>query len=121
MGRRNTLTVSGLTDQDSFHYHWFNDIEDRLTRAQEAGYVFVDKFGKSVGDTTVDSARGTDTLMRKGVGQGVVSFLMKIPMEFYTEDQARKQREISEQEQAMQTNEVDGRRGRYGSMEIGRK
>jgi hypothetical protein len=119
-GRRDVLTVRGLKDQDQFHYHWFNDINDNISRRQEEGYVFVDKFGKSVGDTTVDSARGTDSLMKKSVGLGTIAYLMKIPLDIYQEYKAEEQRErVDEIEAEMKRSSREA--GRYGTIEINRK
>ena len=118
MGRRNTLTVSGLTDTDRFQYRWFNDQNDRLARAIDAGYIFVDKYGKAAGDTAVDTARGTDSLMRKGVGFGVFAYLMKIPREIYDADQAAKQADVDRLEADMKQAARDRTDGRYGSLEI---
>jgi len=95
MGRRNVLTVQGITDQDQFHYRWFLDQGDRLDEAQAAGYVFVQKGGISAGDKNVESARGDDSLLTKSAGNGrQMLFLMKIPIEFYKEDQGEKQKDI---------------------------
>ena len=119
MGRRNILTVSGLTDTDDFHYHWFNDVGDRLYKAMDASYTFVMKSGLQAGDTTVESARGTDSLMKKGVGQGFTAYLMKIPMDLYKADQRAKQLEVDALEAEMKlAREVDGK---YGSINISRK
>lgn len=99
MGRRNILTVSGLTDTDEFHYHWFLDVNDRLSQALDAGYVFVQKGGVSAGDRNVESARGDDSLLCKHSGNGrTMLYLMKIPMEYYKEDQMEKQKDIIDTE-----------------------
>jgi hypothetical protein len=118
LGRRNVLTVSGLKDQDEFHYHWFNDVDERLQQCIEAGYEFVGKSGLQVGDKTVESARGTDSITKKGVGGGKVAYLMRIPMEIYKEDQANKQREVDLLDANLKAPEVDGK---YGKVEINRK
>jgi hypothetical protein len=113
LGRRNILTVSGLKDTEDFHYHWFNDSGDRLWKCLEAGYAFVNRSGLSAGDTTVESARGTDSLMKKGVGGGFTAFLMRIPMEIYKEDQARKQEEVDAIETEMKrASKVEGSYGK---------
>ena len=87
LGGRDILTVQDLPDTDKFHYHWVNDIGDRLYQRFKEGYDFVEKGGLTAGDITVESARGTDSLLKKGVGMGVTSYLMKIPMELYEEYQ----------------------------------
>lgn len=116
MGRRNVLTVTGL-DDENFHNHFFLDAGDRLYRCLEAGYEFVTKGGKTVGDSTVESARGTDSLVTKGTG-GQRLFLMRIPMELYLADQAAKQLEIENLE--AETRQLSKADGRYGKVTIAR-
>lgn len=118
MGRRSVLTIAGITDNENFHYHWFNDIEERLQYALEAGYEFVGKAGLSVGDKTVESVRGTDSVVKKGVGGGRIAYLMRIPIEIYNEDQAAKQREVDELESTIKAPKVEGS---YGKVEVTRK
>ena len=96
LGGRDVLSLDGINDQDQFHYHWVNDVGDRLYQRFKEGYDFVEKGGKSAGDITVESARGTDSLMKKGVGRGVTSYLMKIPMDLYEEYQSEKRQKVAE-------------------------
>lgn len=117
MGRRNVLTVTGLKDTDLFHYHFFKDSGDRLFRCLEAGYEFVKKDGLAVGDATVESARGTDSLLTKGTG-GERLFLMRIPMDLYKADQAAKQLEVDALED--ETRKQPRADGRYGKVTIAR-
>ena len=116
MGRRQVLNVSGLKDQDSFHYHWFNDVDQRIQNAIEAGYVFVDKQGLQVGDATIESARGTESVLKKGVGGGKTAYLMRIPKEFYDEDQALKLKGVNEIEQEIRGGAKGD--GRYGKVDF---
>ena len=118
LGRRNVLKVTGLTDDKDFHYHWFNDVDDRLSNCLEAGYEFVQRSGLSAGDKTVESARGTDSIMKKGVGGGKVAYLMRIPMEIWLQDQAAKQAEVDQLDAGIKSPKVDGS---YGKVEITRK
>ena len=94
LGGRDILTVQDLPDTDKFHYHWINDVGDRLYQRYKEGYDFVEKGGLTAGDITVESARGTDSLLKKGVGGGVTAYLMKIPMELY-EEYSAEQRAIN--------------------------
>lgn len=119
LGRRNVLTVKGLRDTDEYHYHFFNDVGDRLYNCLEAGYEFVDKGGLAVGDKNVDYARGTDSIVSKGVGRGTKAYLMRIPMELYKQDQLAKQLEIDAVEEQIRSPAKDN--GKYGSVTIGRK
>lgn len=99
---RNVLTVEGNIDRNAFVPRWVNDVDDRIARFVNAGYEFVKNDGITVGDTTVDFNRQTDTsIVRKGVGGGKVAYLMAIPKEFYDEDQAKKQAKLDELEDTM--------------------
>ena len=118
MGRRNVLTVKGLQDTDEFHYHWFNDVGARLYNCLDAGYMFVEKSGLAAGDLNVESARGTESVMCKGVGRGTKAYLMKIPMEFYREDQKAKQLELDAVEAEIKAVKGDGK---YGKVELDSK
>ena len=109
LGRRNVMTVKGLQDTDEYHYHWFNDVGDRLYSALDAGYTFVEKSGVAVGDLNVESARGTESVVRKGVGQGKIAYLMKIPMEFFIQDKQAKQLEVDAQEAEIKAAKSEGR------------
>ena len=116
LGGREILSVSDLPDQDQFHYHWVNDIGDRLYQRYKEGYEFVEKGGLVAGDITVESARGTDSLLKKGVGMGITAYLMKIPMELYEEYEAERRGEV-----AKSVEEIRGsgkQSGTYGEVKI---
>lgn len=115
MGRRQVLTVRGLSDQENFHYHFFNDVDDRLYQCLEAGYEFVPKVGLEVGDQTVESARGTESVIKKGVGGGKVAYLMRIPKELWLQDQANKAKIVDESEAGIKAPKVGGA---YGKVDI---
>jgi hypothetical protein len=115
LGRRNVLTVRGLEDQANFHYHFFNDVDDRLYQCLEGGYEFVPKEGVEVGDQTVESARGTESVVKKGVGRGIVAYLMRIPIELYEQDQRMKAALVDESEAGVKNPKVDGA---YGKVSI---
>ena len=118
LGRKDILTVHGIEPDPNFVRRWINDVDDRLPRALEAGYVFVDRHGQLVGDESIDEARREGTLMSKIVGPNLTAFLMKIPKEWYDEDQARKQNEIDLQEAEMKKELTDRLQGRYGNVNI---
>lgn len=114
-GRRDILTVRGLKDQDEFYYRWINDVGDRLYQCLEDGYTFVDKKGLEAGDRNVETARGTESVLKKGVGRGTVAYLMKIPREVYDAFKAEELRErVFAVEDAMKEKE----KGQYGSIEV---
>lgn len=108
LGARNRLTFKGL--DPAFNYRVINDQDDRLARAQEAGYEFVESSEK-LGDPRVAEASAIGSAVSKPVGGGVTGYLMRIPKEFYDEDQAAKEARIKETELAMQP---DKAKNQYG-------
>jgi len=116
LGGRDVLSLDGINDQDQFHYHWVNDIGDRLYQRFKEGYDFVEKGGVSAGDITVESARGTDSLMKKGVGRGVTSYLMKIPMDLYEEYQSEKRQKVAESVEEIRGSGKQA--GTYGEIKV---
>ena len=97
LGARNRLSF-GKQDPN-FSYRVINDQEDRLQQAQEAGYQFVES-DEPLGDKRVAEGGKVDSRVSKPVGNGVRGFLMRIPKEYYEEDQAAKMNQISETEKA---------------------
>lgn len=125
--QRDKLNVLGL-DTKNFYYRWVNDTDDRLLTFQNAFYVFVDKSEiKSSGDPTIDTSKGTDSRVRKGVGGGKVAYLMKLPIELRKADEANKEAEILETERAMtkvksgQNQHSAAQEADYGSLTLTRK
>lgn len=109
LGARNRLSF-GKQDPN-YVYRVINDQDDRLVLAQEAGYEFVTGDDK-LGDARVAEGGKIDSRVSKPVGNGVRGYLMRIPKEYYEEDQAAKAARIDETEKAMKP---DARKGQYGS------
>ncbi len=109
LGARNRLTF-GAQDPN-FVYRVINDQDDRLKRAQEAGYEFVVS-DEQLGDKRVAEGGKVDSRVSKPVGNGVRGFLMRIPREYYDEDQQAKAQRIDDVEAAMKPNTS---KGEYGS------
>ncbi len=92
------------------HLRWINDELNRISYALNAGYEFVssDELANTdVGDRDVlpnntdSGTRVSQVVGTKEDSAPLTAFLMKIPLEFYEEDQIEKQRIISESETAM--------------------
>lgn len=94
----------------NFVYRVINDQDDRLLQAQEAGYEFV-MGDEKLGDTRAAEGGKIDSRISKPVGNGVRGFLMRIPRDYYEEDQAAKAERINETEKAMKPNK---QKGEYG-------
>lgn len=89
---RNKITVTGL-DHENFQYRWVNDTEGRIDMFLNAQWEFVTKEGQKVGDGGVDSSARTSSAISKGMGGGVVAYLMRIPKDIWLMDQERKEKE----------------------------
>lgn len=89
-----------VPDIPGYHLHWFKGTPDRLDRALQGGYEFVDEAETSVSDVglggTSTRTGNTDMGSRVSVvggsevgndGQPVRLVLMKIRQEWYEEDQ----------------------------------
>ena len=111
-GSRDILTVEGK--DPNFKYSWVNDTDNMLARFQRGGYQFVDH-AVEVGQSVADSSEGTSSIVSKDVGKGVTAYLMRIPMEFYEEDQRNKHKRITEQEDDMRRMVNSGQ---YGKVDI---
>ncbi len=113
IGSRNILTVK---DKDpNFHYRVVNTTDgsgsDRIQQFIEAGYEVV---GNEVGDKRVDASSGLGSKPEFSVGQGTKAVVMKIPKEYYDEDQAIKQARIKATENTLkQSAKAD-----YGSIDL---
>ena len=115
VSQRNILTVKGK--DPNFVYRVVNDQDDRIAQFIEGGYELVDNDSADVGDKRVSQGTSVGSKKIFSVGQGTKAFLMRIPKEYYDEDQARKQKFVSAQEATIKEKALDGN---YGSLEIKR-
>lgn len=98
LGARNRL---GFKDLDpNYEYHVINDQDDRIDRALQAGYEHVVSDQK-LGDIRVAEGTVPGAKVAKPVGNGVTGYLMRIPREYYEEDQAAKEARVKLSEEAM--------------------
>ena len=114
-GHRDILTVHGK--EDGYVYRWVNDENGRIDRLKAAGYELVDH-DVDVGQRTVDTSKGTSSVVSKYVGQGVTSYLMRTKAEYYEEDQAAKNKAIDESEADMKRTLNSKQNGTYGKVEF---
>lgn len=100
-GHRRRLHVS--YKQDGYVYRWFNDVQDRIQRALDAGYEFVQKKeAGQVGDPDAGNRPdGLDSRVSKRVNENLTCYLMKIKEEYWSEDQEIKQKEADAIDEAI--------------------
>lgn len=108
LGQRNRLSFG--SQDPNFVYRVINDQDERLKQAQEAGYEFVVS-DEQLGDKRAAEGGKIDSRVSKPVGNGVRGFLMRIPKEYYTEDQDAKMSKIDEMEKSLKP---DKKAGQYG-------
>ena len=75
-------------DRPGYHRHWMNDRSNRIHDAERAGYTFVE---------ALNDGRKEKVSRRVGShedGSPMSAYLMEIRQEFYTEDQAAKQKQV---------------------------
>jgi hypothetical protein len=102
---RHKLTV---LDQDpNYKYRIVNVKEDRVEQFIERGYE-IDP-NSIVGDKSVDKPSSLGSSTEISVGQGMKAVVMRIPKEWYEEDQAMKQAQIDELEASMKADAVKGK------------
>jgi len=121
-GNRNVLTVSD--QDDDYTYRWFtvNDhggrySVERLEFYKQLGWEHV-THQTEVGDSGVDVASNTGSVIEKRVGGGDTMYLMRIEKELYEEGSAAQQADIAEKEQAMTQQLNSGKDGQYGQVTI---
>ena len=115
VGTRNILTVKGK--DPNYVYRHVNDIDDRISMFQEAGYELVQDESVVVGDKRVNAASSLGSAKAISVGQGTKAYLMRIKRDWYEEDQARKLSNVADIERATKEKALDGT---YGDLKLSR-
>jgi hypothetical protein len=115
LGKRNILSVKG--QDPNYEYRFVNEVEDRISQFQEAGYEIVPDTSATVGDKRVNATSSIGSGKQVSVGQGTKAYLMRIKKEYYEEDQATKMAHVNEIERATKEQALNGN---YGKIEITR-
>ena len=107
-------------DLAGHHAHWVNDYPGRVLQAQDAGYLFVDKAeaaitsgdlaGGSIGVGSDMGSRVSQVVGKNEDGSPLRAYLMKIPNQYYEEDQRDSQARVDNIHSAMKDGKqsVDG-------------
>lgn len=115
VGKRQKLFVKGKDPE--FEYRFVNDTDSRIDAFLDAGWTIDEAKNVKIGDKRVDVPTSEGAKAQVSVGSGMKAFLMKIPKEFYAEDQATKQAAINELEGTMKN---DALAGNYGKLDLSR-
>jgi len=117
-GDRSQLEVRGKSP--GWHYRWIRDTHEagsEVLRYLNAGYEFVtDKEDVIIGENAVFKSSSIGTGIRVPAGRdGDWLYLVKIPQDWYDEDQKAKQRIVDKTEETITNPEIEGK---YGSIKI---
>jgi hypothetical protein len=88
-GMRMKLQVSGT--EPGFHYAWIND--ENVGTALDNDYEFVTHAVK-IGHKHIDVSEMQGSKISRNVGNGVVAYLMRIPEEWYQENELENQKYV---------------------------
>ena len=113
VGSRNRLEVIGKSPE--YVYRIVNDVDDRIDRFKAAGYEVVHTSEARLSSQRVGTGSEKGSVAEMPVGNGVNGVLMKIPKEWYDEDQAAKAARIDEAERHIKKPDLDGA---YGEIKI---
>jgi hypothetical protein len=114
LGKRDRLAIKNK--EDGFVYRIVNDVDDRVDQLKSIGYEVctVEQVG-AIGNKRVDNTSSLGSAAHFSVGQGTKAVVMRIPEDWYKEDQRTKQEEIDSVEATMKK---DARKAAdYGRLE----
>lgn len=115
---RNVLTVKGK--EPGYEYRIVNDLGDRVEMFKDAGWELVDNKDVTVGDRRIERTSAEGSKAQVSVGGGTKAFVMRIPKEYYDEDQKAKQDQIDALEQSMKNQVLSGNDLKDGKFETTR-
>ena len=118
ISKRNILSVEGK--DPNYHYRIVNDTGDRIQAFKDAGYETVLASDVRIGDKRINSATPEGSVAQVSVGGGQKALLMRIPKEWYEEDQALKQTEINRLEQSTLQQALERNELKTGKLEVTR-
>lgn len=118
-GQRMRMHIEEEDKDPNFHYAWINDQKGLLHRARTAGYEHVlTSEMPSWGESDVDSADSSSSVVTMPVGDKLLAYLMKQPMEYWEADHAEEQRIVDAREADMKKELNSGQNGTYGKVDI---
>jgi hypothetical protein len=103
----------------NYKYKWINDTPAMMDKYLAAGYMHVKtNEGITVGQRTVDTGSDLATNVSLDVGNDMIAFLMKQPMEYAKEDRALRDDALKELDVNLERELNSGKDGTYGSVKI---
>lgn len=118
-GRRTRMELKDDELDPNYKYKWINDTPAMIDKYVAAGYIHVKtNEGITVGQRTVDTGSDLAANISLDVGQGVIAFLMKQPMEYAKEDRALRDEALKDLNGNLKRELNEGNVGDYGSVKI---
>lgn len=112
-------------NREGYVRRWFNGKGNRLSRAQQAGYTFVEDdtfIGEGAESRNSDIGSAVSQIVGTNEdGSPLRAYLMEIRREWYEEDQAAKQAAIDEREDAIRNGSVNDEQGRQDNRYVPRE
>lgn len=105
-GARDILTVANK--DPNYEYRWVLDVPGRLEKFKDGGWEPVQE-DLEVGQSTVDRGTKIGSVITKHAGRAMTLVLMRIPKEWYDEDQDAKQDRVTALEESMMRDIRSGR------------
>ena len=112
---RNRLTVHNK--DTNYEYRIVNDTDDRIDAFKLNGWEVVEAKDVKIGDRRADAASSTGSAAEISVGNGTKAVVMRIPKDWYDEDQTVKRQNIDALERSMKE---DAQREYYGKISTSR-
>ena len=113
LANRSVLSVKGK--EPGYEYRIVNDVGDRVEMFKSMGYEVVADDSIQIGERRIANPSREGSPVQVSVGGGTKAFLMRQKAEWYKEDQATKEAQLKDQEQAMRT---EAQSGMYGKLKI---
>jgi len=114
-GSRDILTID--KKEDGFEYRIVKDKKGRIDRFEKGGWEVVHNSETKVGDVD-DKNISEGSPVKIDLGRGETGYLMRIPSEYYQEDQNAKEQNLRAKEQQMHTKATQDY---YGRLDIQHK
>jgi hypothetical protein len=99
-------TKLSVDNQDpAYHYRWVNDEPGRIAQALEGDYTFVEP--QEVNRTSKDGNRVRELAGKLEDGSAMYTYLMKIPREYFEEDQQASQSYLDDIDAAIRGGKIN--------------
>lgn len=118
-GRRTRMELKEDELDPNYKYKWINDTPALMDKYIAAGYINVKtNEGITIGQRTVDTGSDLAANISLDVGQGMIAFLMKQPMEYANEDKQLREDARDTLNSTLKRELNSGKDGDYGSVKI---